>query len=145
MIGPAREMSPEGNLAQHRTKRVRIIILFLGLAFVLAAGVIALRPGSAKVYGNLSPKDVAEIRSVHRTLRAKSFGPGWYQRSCPVFFRRCVAGALNPIEGIYVQENGWVIVNYRSANKPAYDIHGKRRWGREHYRLAKGPNGWAPF
>jgi hypothetical protein len=104
------------------SKRVNRIALFLGLA-VLATGLLILfLPGNATaVYGNVSPKDVSEIRAFHLTECAKRIGPVWYQDLCPKAIQLQVAAIMNPIEEICGQDNGSAVVLYRAWQVKYYD------------------------
>jgi hypothetical protein len=123
-----------------RLKRIALLLPF-GVFFT-ATAVINFPRNGMKIYWSLSPKDVAEIQMVHRNSCERRIGPGWYQRFCPTGIRLSVAGALNPIEGIYVQSNGSAIVVYRSWQEKFYDRSGEHHWALESFTLVKATNGW---
>ena len=119
----------------------RVALLALSVV-VLGAALIAWRGRSVNVYGKLSSADLAKIRMVHRAECAKRIGPDWYRRFCPALVRALIAGALNPVEGVYVQENGSVIILYRSAFQPAWGTDRKPRWGLADCTLVRDTDGW---
>jgi hypothetical protein len=136
--------SPIVNRKVMGSKLAARVVPLLCAVLLLGAGALLFWPRrGVNIYGRLSPSDIAEIRMVQRTDCARRIGPGWYQRFCPTSIRRLVAGGLSPVDGIYVQENGSVILVYRSAFQPAYGSDGKRLWGLTTRTLRKSTNGWA--
>ena len=127
-----------------KSKRAWRIVLLLCALFVVAMGALVFwkAPG-VKVIGHLSSRDVTQIRNFHQADFVTSTGPAWYQRFCPASVRRPIAGALNPIDEIYVQEDGSVIVVYRTSLQPGYRSDGTQVWRRGSYHLKRATNGWA--
>jgi hypothetical protein len=125
------------------SKRLNRTALFLCLA-VLAAGVltICLPWNATAIYGNLSPKDVAEIRAFHEAECAKRIGPAWYQEVCPKAIRLQVAAIMNPIEMICGQGDGSAVILYRAWQIKYYDRHGEHRWEYQAFKLERQNNVW---
>ena len=125
------------------SKRVNRVALLLGLAALATGGlIIALPRNATAVYGNLSPKDVAEIRAFQVAECAKRIGPRWYQELCPKAIQLQVAAIMNPLEEICGQGDGSAVVVYRAWQVKYYDRHGEHRWEYQAFKLKRETNVW---
>lgn len=127
-----------------RIWRIKNSWIAAALASVIVIGLIVLIPVSAgrvEIRGNLSPKDIAEIRQWHLT-NCPAMWPKAYPAWLPSAPRRQLSAMLNPIEIISAPGDTRVIVVYRGFETYYYDRKGKHRWGHSSYALVKGEKGW---
>lgn len=111
------------------------------ISFAIFFAVVAILPytaGYVEIRGNLSPKDIAEIKRVHRSKVWPGPYPDWF----PMAAQRKLSAILNPVDIICAPSEERAIIVYRGFDNCYYDKEGKHRWGNASYTLVKGPKGW---
>src|SRR5215468_7704597 len=122
--------------------------LYLALALIILSGFVwhLLSPPPITVVGNLSRKDVAQIkRAVHRNVITVL--PPRHLKWLPNGIQHIFPDLFHPITWIALMPDGSVRVWYRveaieGAKVGIWYTGGEHRWGTAECRLSRGPEGW---